>query len=292
MQNILKSIKPSGIILIVSLIILLLPACQNRFSQERDGKGSENLDKDLFVVRIVSVQTGTEKKYIDHLNSMFLPVWSDLLKKGRLLETCVFQIETLDSLQTEDPPRNFLILTHLPPGTLPELLLKAEMESKNIQSPDEIFFSVIRSEVMVPTPNSYFPVTTSTGYERVEEIDFFVEFIDVNNSRKDLELYRHLMSSYFGPANGILVEENIMLNFMAFETVQVLSNNDNDASWNQIHISGDFPEYINLNWDSLYTDLFRKEFSVDLDSIWDLLPDIRELPPYYSGSFIKKLHIH
>jgi hypothetical protein len=34
------------------------------------------------------------------------------------------------------------------------------------------------------------------------------------------------------------------------------------------------------------------KFIDHLDSIWDLLPDIRELPPYYSGRFIKELHVH
>ena len=237
MQNSLKYIKPSAIIFIASFMIFSLPACQNKLSENRARKGSENWNNGLFIVRLVAVREGSEK-------------------------------------------------------TLPEQLFESEKEIKDIHFNETTFFTVIRSEVMVPTLNSYYPMMTLNNYERVEEIDFLVEFIDVNNTPEDLELYRSLMSSYFGPANGILIEKNLVFSFTAFETKKVISITDDESSWNQIHISGDYPEYLDLNWDSLYTDLFRNEFSVDLDSIWDLLPDIRELPPYYSGQFIKELHVH
>lgn len=284
--------KTTGITLIVSFMILSLIACHNKSTENKILKSSENSNTGLFLIHIVSVRHGEEKKFIDHLDSMYLPAWSDLHNRGKIYETSVFQIKTLDSLQTETPSKDFLILIHLSPNTFTEHLPEAEIELKEFQLYDKSYFSVIRSEIMAPTKDSYFPMTASHDYERVEEIDFFVEFIDVNNSPEDLEQYHSLMSSYFGPANGILVEKNLVFSFMAFETKKVISITDDKSSWNQIHISGDYPEYLDLNWDSLYTDLFRKELSLDLDSIWDLLPGIRELPPYYSGHFIKELHLH
>jgi hypothetical protein len=292
MNKLLKYIVERIGILAAVFFLSILPCCKNRNPDKKAGYILGNHDIGLFLVRVISVMDGSEKDFVDHLKKMYLPVWSDLHKKGRLHETSVFQIHTPDSLQTEDPPGNFLILIHLSPETLPKQLLEAEMESINIQSPHKTFFPVIRSELMVPTPNSYYPVLNSRNYERVEEVEFFVEFIDVNNSPEDLDLYRQLMSSYFGPSNGILIQKNLVFSFTAFETREIISNTDNEASWNQIHIGGDYPEYLDLNWDSLYSDLFRTEFQeVDLDSIWDLLPPIRELPPYYSGHFIKELHL-
>jgi len=292
MKKLLKYVVQRIGILAVIFILSISYSCKNRIPDKEAGNISEKHNNGLFMVRLISVRDQSEEEFVDHLKRMNLPVWSDLHKRGRLLETTVFQIHTPDSLQTEDPPGNFLILIHLSPETLPEQLLEAEMESINIQSPHKTFFPVIRSELMVPTPNSYYPVLTSKNYERVEEVEFFVEFIDVNNSPEDLDLYRQLMSSYFGPSNGILIQKNLAFSFTAFETREIISNTDNEASWNQIHIGGDYPEYLDLNWDSLYSDLFRTEFQeVDLDSIWDLLLPIRELPPYYSGHFIKELHL-
>jgi len=283
--------KLAGFTIIVSFMILSLMGCQNKTSENKLLKSSDNHNNGLFLIHIVSVQPGDEDKFIDHLDSVYFPAWSELKDRGKLYEASVFQTKTLDSLQDEAPSKDFLILIHLTSDPLTENLSEAETELREFQLYDKSYFSVIRSEIMAPTKDSYFPVTTSHDYERVEEIDFFVEFIDVNDSPEDLELYRYLMSSYFGPVNGILVEKNLLFSFTAFETEKVISNTDDEASWNQIHISGDFPEYLDLNWDSLYTDLFRREFSLDLDSIWDLLPDIRELPPYYSGHFIKELHV-
>ncbi len=56
------------------------------------------------------------------------------------------------------------------------------------------------------------------------------------------------------------------------ETKEVVSQFNNNMMWNEIHISGDFPEYRNINRDSLYTESFKQIFSCELDSVWALLP--------------------
>ena len=283
---------PGNNIIAAIFILLILPSCKNIFPDKNVGKSSESHINGLFLIHIISVRHGDEEKFIDHMKSVYLPVWYDLQDAGKLYETSVFQIKTVDSFQTEIPSKDFLILIHLTPEMLTEHIPEADIDLKEFRLDNKSYFTALRSEIMTPTPSSFFPMRVSHNYERVEEIDFFVEFIHVNNSPEDLKQYRSLMSSYFGPANGILVEKDFLFSFTAFETERVISITDDEASWNQIHISGDYPEYLDLNWDSLYTDLFGKEFSVNLDSLWDLLPDIEELPPYYSGHFIKELHVH
>jgi hypothetical protein len=99
------------------------------------------------------------------------------------------------------------------------------------------------------------------------------------------------MRTYFGPANGKLVKDGILYSFVALETIGVLDQVEGLGSWNQIHISGDFPGYQTLDWDSLYADVFRESFSAELDSVWALLPPTRDWPPYYSGRLIQDLHV-
>ena len=80
------------------------------------------------------------------------------------------------------------------------------------------------------------------------------------------------MNNYFGPLNDELIKEGKLNCMFMMETTEVIYKINNSLNWNQIHVSGDFPEYININWDSLYTDTFRRTFFCELDSVWSLLP--------------------
>lgn len=212
MKNLLKNIIPGNNIITTSFILLILPSCKNIFPDKNVRKSSENHVNGSFLIHIVSVRQGDEEKFIDYMKSVYFPVWYNLKDRGRLYETSVFQIKTMDTLQTEIPSKNFLILIHLAPEALSDHLPEAA--------------------------------------------------------------------------------KNFHFSFTAFETEKIISITDDGASWNQVHISGDYPEYLELDCNSLYTDLFYEEFSIDLDSIWDLLLDIRELPANYSRHIIKELHVH
>lgn len=245
----------------------------------------------VFVSRVVSVQPGAEQAFLNHLRDRWLPLWRELKDRRILSEANVFEIAVEDSSLVENPPWNYLILTQLIQGADSQQLLSAEDSVKADLLGVNPGCTIIRTEALSCTPNSYYPVSIPKHRSRIEEVDFLIEFIAVNESTEDLKRYQDLMRAYFGPANGQLVQDGILYSFIALETIQVFHQVEGLGSWNQIHISGDFPEYKTLDWDSLYTHLFRESLSVELDSVWALLPKTRDWPPYYSGRLIKELRV-
>ena len=276
---------------VIVIILFLCTSCINILNKKHNSGNYEKNENDLFLVRIVSVKEDNKKNFAEYLRIICLPVWSKLIKEDLLDEINVFQLEVIDSMQVEYPTKDFLILAQFTRGTSLEKYLEAEKVFGENHLDEETIFKVIRSEVLVSTPNSYFQ-STHPQTNAAKDIDFFIEFIDVNNSVDDLTQYRNLMMSYFGPVNGILVEKRYLYNFMAFETVEIIMKiDDSSTNWNQIHISGDFKRNINLNWDSLYSHFFQEELSTDMDSVWALLPKIRELLPYYTGRLMSHLSL-
>jgi hypothetical protein len=191
----------------------------------------------------------------------------------------------------EIPSWDYLLLAHLPRGVAPREFLEHERASGVCELTQDSRFQVLRAEALAPTPNSFYPATLPEQRKRTAEVEFFIEFIAVRESTEALSQYRDLMSTYFGPLNGHLVNEGMLYNFVALETTEVLFQADGVPPWNQIHISGDFPEYKDLDWDSLYGDLFRRLFSEDLAVVWAEVPKIRETPPYYTGRLLEDLHV-
>jgi hypothetical protein len=99
------------------------------------------------------------------------------------------------------------------------------------------------------------------------------------------------MIEYFGPLNGELVKQGILHNIYMMETKEIVYQSNNNLTWNQIHISGYFPEDRNINWDLLYTVSFRNIFSCELDSIWNLLPPTLDSSFDCEGKLIQELHV-
>ena len=90
-------------------------------------------------------------------------------------------------------------------------------------------------------------------------------------------------------ANGLLVEKDMLHCFIALETTEVLFEATGVPGWNQLHVSDDWDVGDEVDWDAIYTDLFRREFSCELDSVWAELPPIRERPINYSGRLVPSL---
>jgi len=128
-----------------------------------------------------------------------------------------------------------------------------------------------------------------TYQDEPEGIDFLVEFIGVEDSPLLLEKYRNLMSRFFGPANGILVEQGTLHAFIALETSAVLSEVNGVPAWNQLHISDDWDVSEEVDWEAVYSELFRREFSCELDAVWDELPPVHERPINYCGRLVPSL---
>jgi hypothetical protein len=117
-------------------------------------------------------------------------------------------------------------------------------------------------------------------------IDFLVELIGVEENPHSLAKYREIVSKYAGPANSILVERGMMHCFIALENVDLMSSTPDAVPWNQIHISDDWDTGGDVDWDSVYTDLFRSEFSCDQDSVWAELPSTDKTRADYHGRLI------
>jgi hypothetical protein len=276
-------------------ILLILSSCvtcqQKRVSEERSSGLSQERHGAVFVSRVISVQPGTEFAFLNHLRDHYLPLWRELKKRRMVSEINVFEMTVEDSSLVEEPPWSFLILVQLAENINPQELLSAEESLRAdlpAQSPSH---TIVRTEALSCTPNSFYPDPIPKHRGRIQEVDFLVEFIAVNESAEDLKRYRDLMRTYFGPGNGKLVKDGTLYSFVALETIRVLHQVEGLGSWNQIHISGDFPGYQTLDWDSLYTDVFRETLSADLDSVWALLPPTRDWPPYYRGRLIQDLQV-
>jgi hypothetical protein len=120
-------------------------------------------------------------------------------------------------------------------------------------------------------------------------IDYLIEFINVVDSPSPLAKYRDLMSNYFGPANGFLVQRGMLHCFIALETTDILSEATGFPGWNQIHVSDHWDVGGEVDWDAVYQDLFRSEFSCELDSVWAEVPPIRKGSTDYRGRLVKDL---
>jgi hypothetical protein len=113
-------------------------------------------------------------------------------------------------------------------------------------SKDTLVFKLIRTEILRCLPNAHFP---SFSPKNSNEINYWIEFIAVKDSADYIDRYNNLMSNYFGPLNGELVKKDVLYNIFMMETKGIVYQINNNLTWNQIHISGDFPEYKNINWD-------------------------------------------
>jgi hypothetical protein len=119
-----------------------------------------------------------------------------------------------------------------------------------------------------------------------------IGFIAVEDTSASLAKYRDLMSRYFGPANGLLVESGLLHCFMALEMTGTMSEAPGEVAWNQVHVSDHWDEGEDVDWDSLYEELFRAEFSVELDDVWAEIPPIREISTEYRGRLVPDLCLH
>lgn len=242
-----------------------------------------------FVARVASVQTGMEQAFLARFRECYVPLWQQLHGDGTLSSVYVFELIPTEATLPETPPWHYLLLAELGPRGAPADLLDAERTAACRESIDKSPFTVLRAERMSCTPNSCFAMPKLAYEDAAQGIEYLIEFIGVEDSPSSLERYRELMSDYFGPANGLLLERGLLHSFIALETTEVLSHAPGVPAWNQLHVSDNWDVDDELDWDSIYEDLFRQEFSCELDSIWDKLPPIRERPSEYSGRLVEDL---
>jgi hypothetical protein len=202
----------------------------------------------------------------------------------------VFELSYFDPTKTSTVC-DYLILAGLEAGAEPADLLEAENTSTSPTLQGVPRFSVLRSASMSCTPNSCYGFPDPTFQVDGSPLVYLVEFIGVEESPEQLAKYRELMSKYFGPANGILVERGTLHCFVALQNNEILFSDQSTVPWNQLHISDDWGAGGEDEWVSVYEELFRTEFSCDLDSVWADLPSTDDSRADCHGRLIPQLCI-
>lgn len=241
-----------------------------------------------FIARLISLEPGMAAAFIAHLSDCYLPAWTQLLNDRIITTVSVFELSHYDTTMTK-PSQDYLVLAELSPQAIPDDLLEAEKVSCRSDRRDIPAFSVLRSALMSCTLNSCYGTPEPVYQDAPSGIDFLVEFIGVEDTPNALKKYQEIVSRYAGPANGILVDRGMLHCFIALENVDILFNASGAVPWNQIHISDDWDTGGDIDWDSVYEELFRTEFSCDQDSVWAELPSTDETRTDYHGRLIPTL---
>ena len=228
----------------------------------------ERIAQNIFVSHLIYAPNSTENEFHELLRNEYLPKWRKLKDVNILSNVKVLKFQKIDSTTTDKTQCNYLILAQLNPTKDPYEYLNSE-NLKVTQIKDSSLFHIIRTEILACKNNAYFPALNK---DETFDIDYLIEFIDVKDSVDYIERYKNLMYNYFGPLNGELVKEGLLYNIYMMETKEITFQHNDKMTWNQIHLSGDFPKFSKLNWDSLYTASFRRIISCELDSVWALMP--------------------
>ncbi len=242
-----------------------------------------------FVARLFSVRPGMDDAFLSHLRECCLPEWRRLRADGVASAVSVFELFERGSVIQDSLPWRFLLLAELGPRFTCEGFRAAEESSNCLNPSDSASFNVLLAQCMSCTPFSCHGSLEPSYPDAPAGIDYLVEFIVVEESPSSLSKYRQLMKDYFGPANGLLVRDELMHCFIALETTEILSVVADAPRWNQLHMSNDWDVAGDVNWDSVYTDLFRRELGGELDSLWAELTSIREQPRELTGRLVPSL---
>lgn len=281
-------IHPIRIFIFLNILVYLFFACKNKDAKNTSGANqSLKSGSGAFVAHTIYANTKTEEKFLSLLKIDYLPIWRKLKNDNILSELSLFKLTQKDSSKKDRTLCNYLIVAQLYPDVKPNEFLNTEKLAKNSNSGKSPLFQIQRTEVLQCTPNAYFPAVNNEK----NDIIYLLEFIAVQDSADYVNQYHTLMQKYFGPLNGVLVKERKLHSIFMLKTVEGIFQRDNRFNWNQLHISGEFSEFVDLNWDSLYTDLFRRTFSCELDSVWALLPPRLENSFDCTGRLIQELHI-
>jgi hypothetical protein len=236
-----------------------------------------------YYARLLAVGTDSASTFRQSLHDFYLPVWKQLHGSEIITSVSVFELIPYDSATTDPSVREYLVLAGLDPEMGPDGLLEAERASACPESLRFPSLAVQRSALMSCTPHSCHGIPEPSYPNEEMGIVFLVELIGVEETPQTRAKYRELMSRFFGPANGILVEQGMLHCFVALENIDLLSSTPDALPWNQIHISDDWGSDGDVDWDSVYTDLFRSEFSCDLDSVWaELLSTDKTYADYHA----------
>jgi len=245
-----------------------------------------------FFSELVHIPPGGDGAFFSYLRACGTPDWEDLLEEGALQDVRVYELEPAEGFLEEPQSWDFLILFRAAPGTKAERVFGQDHVPGGCPDFTHPTHTVLRTEALAPTPGSYYPEPNPMQRGRAAEIQYLIEFTGVQDTPEALETYRNLMETYWGPENGVLVKQGTLHSLVALETTEVLFQAPGVSPWNQLHVSGNFPEYSDLDWDSVYAELHQRLFSLDLDSTWSQMPPIRDRPGNYHARLVEEFWVH
>jgi hypothetical protein len=245
-----------------------------------------------FFSELVHIPPGGDRAFLSYLRACRIPEWEYMLEEGALQDVSVYELEQAEGFVEEPQSWDFLILFRAAPGTKAERVFGQGHVAGACPDFTNPAHAVLRIEALAPTPGSYYPEPHPMRRGRGAEIRYLIEFIGVQDTPEALETYRHLMETYWGPENGVLVKERKLHSLIALETTEVLFQAPGVSPWNQLHVSGELPEYSELDWDSAYAELHQRLFSLDLDSTWSQMPPIRDRPGNYHARLVEEFWVH
>ncbi|WP_059050703.1 hypothetical protein [Paenibacillus senegalimassiliensis] len=102
-------------------------------------------------------------------------------------------------------------------------------------------YETIRTEMLVTTPNSTYPVPGEKAQKRKISPFYAVEYVDVHPPY--LNEFRDIMITNNGPAMRYIMENVGWCHyFLALETTKVYAHHSDYPTWNQIHVIGLYPD--------------------------------------------------
>jgi hypothetical protein len=216
---------------------------------ERGSRRAANVERPaVYVARVLSVSAEGRDAFVSCLRQEALPVWRRVRRDGLLADHSVFETASVRLATPGAPHWNFLLLSHLAPSATPDTFLEAEQNRERKQPAvtrceQGPGVETRRVEVLHSTPNSYHPRLTPSPDAQAEfTVPYIVEYIAVRETPEALNEYRETMRTNNGPALALLIRDNMLLNFIALETVSVRYAQPGVPRWNQIHLRGYFPD--------------------------------------------------
>jgi hypothetical protein len=253
------------------------------------GLASPEIHRGGFIVRVFSMEPDHDGVFVEHLRECALPVWNELKAAGVVSKVSIFELSEIETTFPVSPPWRYLLVVGLGTEASATDFVAAEQASRCPKGSAVASYTVVREEHMVCTPNSCFGLPESAYPDAPTGIDYLIELISVKNTPASLAKYHDLMSSYIGPANGLLVERGMLHCFVALETIAAEIGKHEVVPWNQVHVSDHWDEGGDVDWEAVYEDLFRDEFSRELDEVWAEIPPIREVSSEYRGRLVTDL---
>ena len=238
------------LVLTVALLVLGRPL-QNAsgISTEQGSRRTANVERPaVYVARVLSVSVQGRDAFVSCLRQKALPAWQRMRRDGLLADQSVFETVSVRLATPGAPPWNFLLLSHVAPSATPDTFFAAEQKRERKQPPgtpcEEVPGAETRRvEVLHSTANSYHPRLTPSPDAQAEfTVSYIIEYIAVRETPEALNEYRETMRTNNGPALALLIRDNMLLNFIALETVSVRYAQPGVPTWNQIHLRAYFPD--------------------------------------------------